>query len=140
MEDLSRENINLNPPKKIFFYFFFFFLVSGYSVKKDTLVFLNNYELNMSESLWSNPRKFDPTRFINSKTGMKSKPAHFLPFGGGKRSCMGYKLVQFVSFVFVANVVKNYEICSVSGEKYDEVPLGNLALPTQTYQFEFRVR
>ncbi|KAK6635035.1 hypothetical protein RUM44_000284 [Polyplax serrata] len=115
-------------------------VVSGFKVKNDTLVFLNNYELNMSESLWSNPRLFDPTRFISSSTGAKTKPAHFLPFGGGKRSCMGYKLVQFVSFVFLANLVNNFDICSVPGERYDEVNLGNLALPTQTYKFEFRRR
>lgn len=109
-------------------------------MKKDTLIFLNNYELNMSESLWSNPQKFDPTRFINAKTGAKFKPAHFLPFGGGRRSCVGYKLVQFVSFVVVSNLVKNFDICSIPGEKYQEMTIGNLALPTQTYKFEFRIR
>ena len=94
----------------------------------------------MSDKLWTNPQQFDPSRFINSETGAKLKPAHFLPFGGGKRSCMGYKLVQFLSFVFVANIVNNFHIVSIPGEKYDEVPIGNLALPTQTFKFGFQIR
>lgn len=109
-------------------------------MKKDTLVFLNNYELNMSEELWSRPREFDPSRFINPQTGAKTKPAHFLPFGGGKRSCMGYKLVQFLSFVFVANIVNTFRIVPVPGEKYQQVPIGNLALPTRTFKFGLQIR
>ncbi|KAL0276980.1 UNVERIFIED_CONTAM: hypothetical protein PYX00_004426 [Menopon gallinae] len=115
--------------------------ISGYAVKKDTLIFLNNYELNMSEELWSNPAAFDPSRFIDPETGAKTKPTHFLPFGGGKRSCMGYKLVQFLSFVFVANIVNNFSITPAAGEKCEEVSTGNLALPpTRPYRFEFHVR
>lgn len=115
--------------------------VLGYAVKKDTLIFLNNYELNMSEEQWTNPTAFDPSRFIDPETDAKTKPAHFLPFGGGKRSCMGYKLVQFLSFVFLANVVNNFTISPAAGEKCEEVSTGNLALPpTRPYRFEFHVR
>lgn len=119
---------------------YFLGLVSGYTVRKDTLVFLNNYELNMSQKLWEEPKKFNPSRFIDPETGAKTKPAHFLPFGGGKRSCMGYKLVQFLSFIFVANIVGQFEILPVPEEKYQQVPIGNLALPTQTFQFGFQIR
>lgn len=38
--------------------------VSGFGIEKDTIVFINNYELNMSEQFWSEPEKFDPSRFL----------------------------------------------------------------------------
>lgn len=38
--------------------------VAGFGVEKDTIVFINNYELNMSEDYWSEPGKFDPSRFL----------------------------------------------------------------------------
>lgn len=38
--------------------------VSGYGVEQGTIVFINNYELNTSEKYWSEPEKFDPSRFL----------------------------------------------------------------------------
>ncbi|GLV38352.1 spookier [Carabus blaptoides fortunei] len=53
--------------------------VAGFRVQKDTLIFLNNYELSMSEKLWDSPKKFQPERFLQK--GRLVKPEHFLPFG-----------------------------------------------------------
>lgn len=94
----------------------------------------------MSEELWTDPEKFEPSRFLDPTTGARMKPAHFLPFGGGRRSCMGYKLVQFVSFVVLANVVNHFHVQGVPEEDYRQVPIGNLALPEDTYKFAFKTR
>jgi len=94
----------------------------------------------MSENLWQDPARFEPARFLDPTTGGRVKPAHFLPFGGGRRSCMGYKLVQFVSFVVIANVIKNFQIKGLPHEDYKSIPLGNLALPENTVKFDFASR
>lgn len=94
----------------------------------------------MSENLWNEPEKFDPSRFLDPVTGSRTKPVHFLPFGGGRRSCMGYKLVQFVSFVVVGNLVRSFRVKGVAGEDYEKVPIGNLALPLDTFKFSFQAR
>ncbi|XP_028169064.1 cytochrome P450 307a1 [Ostrinia nubilalis] len=39
-------------------------VVAGYGVEKGTIVFINNYELNTSETYWKEPQKFDPSRFL----------------------------------------------------------------------------
>ncbi|KAF0297755.1 Cytochrome P450 307a1 [Amphibalanus amphitrite] len=70
--------------------------VGGYDVRKGTMVFINNYELNMSPQLWSEPERFDPARFVRG--GKVVKPPHFLPFSTGKRSCMGSKMLTNVTF------------------------------------------
>lgn len=70
--------------------------IGGYGVLKDTIVFINNYELNTSEKYWDNPKEFDPIRFLeNVPTNKIRKDAshdttpilrvkknipHFLPF------------------------------------------------------------
>ncbi|KAF6208389.1 hypothetical protein GE061_016843 [Apolygus lucorum] len=111
-------------------------VVAGYAVEKDTLIFLNNYTLNMSPDLWKDPAKFSPERFITPE-GKLSKPEFFLPFGGGRRSCMGYKLTQFISFATLASLLQRFHIAPLTPFK---VPLGNLALPYDTMQFTFTPR
>lgn len=91
----------------------------------------------MSTDLWTSPEEFIPDRFVQN--GRLLKPEHFLPFGGGRRSCMGYKLVQYVSFAILASILKNFTITSVQKEDYT-IPIGNLALPEMTYKFRFERR
>ncbi|XP_015602752.1 cytochrome P450 307a1 [Cephus cinctus] len=111
--------------------------IAGYKVDKDTFIFLNNYDLNMSEQLWTKPEAFMPERFVQD--GRLAKPEHFLPFGGGRRSCMGYKMVQYLSFSTLATILKNFTILPVDGESY-KVAIGNLALPEVTFNFRFERR
>ncbi|XP_033149029.1 cytochrome P450 307a1-like [Drosophila busckii] len=41
--------------------------ISGYGVTSGTIIFINNYELNMSQKYWNNPDKFYPERFLEYK-------------------------------------------------------------------------
>lgn len=111
-----------------------FILFTGYFVEKGTLIFLNNYNLSMSETLWENPTKFNPQRFLQN--GRLVKPDHFIPFGNGARSCMGYKLVQFLTFSVLANLMKEFDISPRDNESF-KVPTGSLALPPNPYYFKF---
>lgn len=120
--------------RSFFFLFLFLSLPEGYRIEKDTFIFLNNYELNMSDELWISPKEFMPERFL--RDGRLHKPEHFLPFGGGRRSCMGYKMVQYISFATIASLLKNFTILPVDNESY-KVPIGNLALPEKTFNFRF---
>ncbi|XP_060533618.1 cytochrome P450 307a1-like [Cylas formicarius] len=111
--------------------------IDGYRIEKGTLLFLNNYDLSTCPELWAKPDKFQPERFV--RDGKLHKPDHFLPFGGGRRSCMGYKLVQLVSFGVVGTVLQNFTIVPVEGENY-RVPVGSLALKKDTFKFGFEKR
>lgn len=106
-------------------------------MKAGTLLFLNNYDLNTSPALWDEPGKFEPKRFISN--GKLLKPEHFIPFGMGRRSCMGYKLVQLVTFALVGNIMKEFDISSVGDEEI-KVPVGSLAMSEDPYQFTFSPR
>ncbi|KAJ8953693.1 hypothetical protein NQ314_007301 [Rhamnusium bicolor] len=108
--------------------------IDGYRIEKNTVLFLNNYDLSMSEKLWDKPEQFLPERFI--KGNRLVKPEHFLPFGGGRRSCMGYKMVQLVSFGILGGFLQNYTILPAENETY-KVPIGSLALTKDTFKFRF---
>lgn len=87
----------------------------------------NCYHLNMSEEFHFEPKTFEPARFLvpkqeKNKTPLRSyrsieflkyqiqKPDHFLPFSWGKRSCLGYKMVQTITFSTVANLMLKFYI------------------------------
>ena len=77
----------------------------GYRIPANTVVFINNHNSNYSPELWESPLEYMPERFITPEGVFKS-PAHFLPFSVGRRSCIGYKIVQMVSTMIVANLFR----------------------------------
>nr|QST15038.1 CYP307A1 protein [Diaphanosoma celebensis] len=89
--------------------------IAGYDIKEGTMVFLNNYELNVSSDYWEQPLVFDPSRFI--KNGKIVKPEYFIPFSTGKRACMGYRLVQHVSFVALATLLQSFDVSVPNADK-----------------------
>ncbi|KAH8295273.1 hypothetical protein KR018_009465 [Drosophila ironensis] len=42
-------------------------VVAGFGVTKGTIIFINNYMLNMSEIHWKNPDQFEPNRFLQDR-------------------------------------------------------------------------
>lgn len=111
--------------------------IGGYVVEKDSLIFLNNYELSMSADLWDAPTEFKPERFIQN--GHVVKPDHFLPFGAGRRSCMGYKMVQFLSFSVLTSCMQQFDMSPKPGTVH-KVQVGSLAVPEKSYEMVFTER
>ena len=56
---------------------------------------------------FSDPDKFDPTRFLDAEGRFKSHPANIY-FGIGKRECLGKPLAKMEYFLFLANLVHNF--------------------------------
>lgn len=111
--------------------------IGGYLIEKDSLIFLNNYSLSMSPELWDEPAAFKPERFIQN--GHIVKPDHFLPFGAGRRSCMGYKMVQFLSFSVLVNCMQYFDMRPPTNVIH-KVAVGSLAVPEKSYEMIFTDR
>lgn len=112
-------------------------LISGYSVCKGTVVILNNFELNTSDLYWDEPLRFKPERFI--RDGVVVKPAHFIPFGTGKRTCIGQKLVTDFTFIVITSILNHYDLSVPNMDDLKLVP-ACVALPVDTYELEFTLR
>ena len=64
------------------------------------------------------------------------KPENYFPFSWGKRSCLGYKMVQTIIFSLVANLVLKYELKPRDEQmralmKHQLISKGCLALPVE---------
>ncbi|KAJ8683803.1 hypothetical protein QAD02_019595 [Eretmocerus hayati] len=115
--------------------------IGGFSIHKDSIVFLNNYGLNLGEDLWGEDvREFKPERFIttvienNVPVRRVSKPEHFVPFSTGKRTCIGQKLVQGFAFVVLTLLMSKFDISSPKGEDVrSSIQPSCLALPPDCF-------
>ena len=61
---------------------------------------------------------FNPDRFIN-EDGKFSKPDYFVPFGHGKRSCVGEPLAKAELFIFFVVMVRRVRFETIRDEDLD---------------------
>ncbi|KAK9668268.1 hypothetical protein RND81_13G046300 [Saponaria officinalis] len=73
--------------------------VGGYTVPKDSQIFINVWAIHRDPQLWENPTEFRPKRFLNGseKSDFMGKQFEYLPFGSGRRMCPG-KQFEYLPF------------------------------------------
>jgi cytochrome P450 len=82
----------------------------GYGIPKGRRVVYSIYLTQRDPLLWPDPDRFDPERFA---PGCKIAPYTFLPFGGGKRNCIGAYFAQIEARAVVARILQRVEISAV---------------------------
>ncbi|KAL1339272.1 hypothetical protein AAHE18_U023700 [Arachis hypogaea] len=107
--------------------------INGYYVPKGTRVFGNVWKLHRDPSIWSEPEKFSPERFINGN-GEVDEDHHFeyLPFGLGRRVCPGTSLATQVSLITLARFLQAFHFHSPMDEPLDMREGLGLTLPKLT--------
>jgi len=104
-------------------------LKDGVKILRGTDMFISTWNLHRSPELWENPESFDPTRWDRpfKNAGVKGWAGYnpdkvtglypneqasdfaFLPFGGGKRKCVGDQFAMMEAAVTMALMIKNYD-------------------------------
>ncbi|XP_077978782.1 cytochrome P450 2U1-like [Glandiceps talaboti] len=81
----------------------------GYAIPKGSLVFFNIWSVHHEADHWSKPGEFKPDRFLNSD-GQYIRANAFMPFGTGKRLCLGEQLAKAELFLFVVNLLQRFDL------------------------------
>ncbi|KAI0479827.1 cytochrome P450 [Xylaria cf. heliscus] len=66
--------------------------------------------VHMDPSLYPNPLKFDPTRFLDVAKYSKSVPHSFLGWGSGRHPCPGMRLAKLEINVLFVYLLANFDI------------------------------
>jgi len=89
-------------------------MLDGYLIPKNAQVIPNLYAVHMDPELWDEPERFNPSRFIN-KAGAVEKPDYFMPFGVGRRMCLGDVLARHQLFLFFSSLLHTYDLVPETG-------------------------
>eukprot|EP00096_Caligus_rogercresseyi_P010718 TRINITY_DN3999_c0_g1_i1.p1 TRINITY_DN3999_c0_g1~~TRINITY_DN3999_c0_g1_i1.p1 ORF type:complete len:276 (+),score=52.63 TRINITY_DN3999_c0_g1_i1:776-1603(+) len=82
--------------------------VNGFIVPANVPVQVNLNGVLRNKSCWKDPDTFNPERFLN-KDGKAESPDAFMPFGFGKRRCIGEDIGNISNFLIVSNILHNFK-------------------------------
>ncbi|XP_023765607.1 cytochrome P450 CYP82D47 [Lactuca sativa] len=96
-------------------------IVGGYTVDKGTRLLVNIWRIQHDPEIWEDPFEFQPERFLTSKKEIDVKGQHFelIPFGSGRRICLGISFALKAMQMILANVIHAYNFHNPLSEKID---------------------
>ncbi|XVE57349.1 hypothetical protein DITRI_Ditri04bG0084000 [Diplodiscus trichospermus] len=83
--------------------------ICGYTIPKGTHVLVNVWSINRDPKYWNQPLTFYPERFIGSKIDYKSGSFEFIPFGAGRRLCLGLPLATRMVHLMLASMILSFD-------------------------------
>lgn len=84
-------------------------LECGYTIPAGSQVVPLLHAVHMDPQLWEDPETFKPSRFLNDK-GEVVKPKYFMPFGYGKRLCLGIVLAHMELFLYFSSLMHTFDL------------------------------
>ena len=80
--------------------------LNGYDIDRDTVVMLNLHSVHHDKDYWVNPEEFQPDRFLTKDKKLDSEKCNrVIPFGIGRRRCVGEHLAKLELFLLFSNVM-----------------------------------
>jgi cytochrome P450 len=86
----------------------------GVRVPKGSVVMIVPWVLHRHQKLWKDPGRFDPERFAPEHAAKRQRFS-YLPFGGGKRICIGAAFATVEATVLLATLAQHYRMRTVPG-------------------------
>lgn len=83
--------------------------VAGYHIPKHCIVYVNVWGMARDPNVWEDPLEFKPERFIGSSVDVKGQDFNLLPFGTGRRSCVGWPLAHRMVHYYLAALIHAFQ-------------------------------
>lgn len=101
-------------------------MIGGRILRKDHRVMMPNRVLHFDKQVWGpDADSFRPQRFENKSNDL-TKSSSWRPFGGGKSMCTGRYVARHVSFMFIAMLLRRFDVVIVGNPKF---PTGDTGKP-----------
>ncbi|GCB70746.1 hypothetical protein scyTo_0005763 [Scyliorhinus torazame] len=79
----------------------------GYIIPKGSIVVANLWSVHRDPSMWQHPDEFNPSRFLDANGNITRNEA-FMPFGIGKRICMGEQMAKMELFLIFSTLLQSF--------------------------------
>ncbi|KFK37346.1 hypothetical protein AALP_AA4G244600 [Arabis alpina] len=83
--------------------------ILGFFVSKDTQVLVNVWAIGRDPSVWENPMRFEPERFLGKEIDVKGRDYELTPFGAGRRICPGLPLALKIVSLMLASLLYTFD-------------------------------
>jgi cytochrome P450 len=112
--------------------------LAGVPIKSGTSVAIPIYAIQRHRRYWSDPDRFDPTRFAPENEAKISR-YHYMPFGAGARICIGMAFAMVEAIALLATLVRAATFAITPG--HEPEPLSRLTLrPSGGMPLSIRMR
>ncbi|XP_078407104.1 cytochrome P450 2U1 isoform X1 [Cetorhinus maximus] len=78
-----------------------------YTIPKGSIVVANLWSVHRDPSMWEHPDEFNPSRFLDADGNIVKNEA-FMPFGIGKRICMGEQMAKMELFLIFSTLLQSF--------------------------------
>ncbi len=82
--------------------------IAGHRIRPGDKIVLSPYVAHHSMRYWDNPESFDPARFMPGSE-KKRHPYSYLPFGAGKRACIGGALSMVENTLALTYLLRRFQ-------------------------------
>ncbi|KAK4477492.1 hypothetical protein RD792_016718 [Penstemon davidsonii] len=97
--------------------------VCGYTVPKNSQVFVNCWAIGRDPEIWPNPLEFKPERFFDTEVDMRGRDFELIPFGAGRRICPGLPLAIRMVPVMLGSLLNSFDWKIADGIGYKELEM-----------------
>ncbi|KAL3679587.1 hypothetical protein R1sor_022543 [Riccia sorocarpa] len=95
--------------------------LGGYYIPPECTVFVNVFAIAHDGRYWERPMEFNPDRFMGSAVSLTGNDFQLIPFGSGRRKCVGITLGMTMVQRTLASLVHSFDFAPVEGVKPHEV-------------------
>ncbi|XP_048843308.1 cytochrome P450 26B1-like isoform X2 [Brienomyrus brachyistius] len=101
------------------------FELDGYQIPKGWSVMYSIRDTHETAAVYQNPELFDPDRFGLERDEGKLGRFHYVPFGGGIRSCIGKELAQIILKILAVELLRtaDWRLATETFPKMQTVPV-----------------
>nr|AKH41020.1 cytochrome P450 CYP76AA20 [Thuja plicata] len=100
--------------------------IGGSVIPKDTQVWVNVWAIARDPGVWKEPSKFMPERFLEgegAKMDFKGQDFELIPFGAGRRICLGLPLADKMLHLILASLVHSFDWSLPNGMSAKELDM-----------------
>ncbi|XP_033645879.1 cytochrome P450 2U1-like [Asterias rubens] len=81
-----------------------------YTVPRNTCVLINTWAVHHDPATWTEPEKYNPTRFLSADGKSVVQHESYIPFGTGRRHCVGERLARTELFLIFVNLLQQFSL------------------------------